>query len=90
LFASLLTRVAISGRWFRDGAACEPSDGFGDPQQRIAPRSRLQMAKMLLVMGQSPSPAILGPEHDLGKIREFDLHAGGSLPLFHPFAKSSA
>jgi hypothetical protein len=31
------------------------------------------MAKMLLVMGLSRSPAILGPEHDLGKIREFDL-----------------
>jgi hypothetical protein len=50
----------------------------------------LQMAKMLLVMGLSRSPVILGPEHDLGKIHEFDLRAGGSLPLFHPFAKSSA
>jgi hypothetical protein len=89
LFASLLTRVAIVTGWgLRDGRACEPSDGFVIAAADCASlETALQMAKMLLVTGLSRSPVILGPEHDLGKIHEFDLHAGGSLPLFHASPK---
>src|SRR5258708_4471923 len=88
-----LVRIIADASCDRDGRAVSRWRGLRairricDPQQRVAPRSRAKMAKMLLVMRLSRSPAILGPEHDLGKIPEFDLHPGGPLPFFTPSPK---